>query len=314
MLGNSPLTNHTQLSGGVIKKEMTKQKTIKTCFVISPIGEEGSETRERSGKILNHIIKPVVKKIGYNPVRADEISEPGIITSQIIQHLIDDDLVIADLTGHNPNVFYELAVRHAIRQPVVQIIQKGERIPFDVAGTRTIQLDHCDLDSVAQCEEELEKQIRSVEKDPREVDSPISIAIDIKSLRQSDDPMEKNMAEITSILQDIYSMVSDISGASRPRLHPQRVAHLFSHLDNLAQTLSPPLDREVSRADIEEAQRMLYEFIDALELLAIDTGLPSDMVKDFMDCIRQYRKKKKKGTQFFDLVGRPLPKSRSVRG
>ena len=51
-----------------------------------------------------------MKEIGYEAVRADEIAEPGSITSQIMQRIFDDDLVVADLTDHNPNVFYELSV------------------------------------------------------------------------------------------------------------------------------------------------------------------------------------------------------------
>jgi len=86
----------------------------KSCFVIAPIGQEESETRNRSDLVLKHIIKPAAEECGYKAVRADEISEPGIITTQVIQRLIDDDLVIADLTERNPNVFYELAIRHAI--------------------------------------------------------------------------------------------------------------------------------------------------------------------------------------------------------
>lgn len=77
---------------------MAKEEKPSTCFVIAPIGEEGSEVRRRSDQVLTHIIKPVGKECGYDAVRADEISEPGIITPQVIQHLIEDDLVIADLT------------------------------------------------------------------------------------------------------------------------------------------------------------------------------------------------------------------------
>jgi hypothetical protein len=88
----------------------------KTCFVIAPIGEDGSETRKRSDQILDHIIKPAVTECGYTAVRADKIEKPGVITSQVIQHVVEDDLIVADLTERNPNVFYELAVRHATRR------------------------------------------------------------------------------------------------------------------------------------------------------------------------------------------------------
>src|SRR5688572_13315379 len=89
----------------------------KSCFVISPIGEVGSEVRARADQILKYVIQPAVKVFGYVAIRADAMPEPGLITTQIIDRIINDDLVVADLTGKNPNVYYELALRHAIRKP-----------------------------------------------------------------------------------------------------------------------------------------------------------------------------------------------------
>jgi hypothetical protein len=86
----------------------------KTCFVIAPIGEADSEDRKRSDQVVNFVITPAVAECGYKPIRADKISEQGIITSQVIEHIVNDPLVIADLTKQNANVFYELAIRHAI--------------------------------------------------------------------------------------------------------------------------------------------------------------------------------------------------------
>ena len=75
-----------------------EQSVTKSCFVIAPIGNEGSDTRKRSDQILRHIIDPVVVGCGYSTaLRADRISESGRITQQVIQHVTDDDLVIADL-------------------------------------------------------------------------------------------------------------------------------------------------------------------------------------------------------------------------
>ncbi len=123
--------------------------------------------------------------------------------SQIIERLLDDPLVVADLSGHNPNVFYELAIRHAVRKPVIHLIQVGETIPFDVAQNRAILLDHTDLDSAAQARRELVKQIRAVEADPTKVDTPISMAIDIQALRRSDNPADKSAAEVLALLQEV---------------------------------------------------------------------------------------------------------------
>lgn len=55
-----------------------------TCFVISPIGEEKSETRENADLVLKHIIRPAVSEAGFKVERADEIDKSGIITNQII--------------------------------------------------------------------------------------------------------------------------------------------------------------------------------------------------------------------------------------
>ena len=190
---------------------MSKDHSKKKCFVISPIGEAGSETRKRADQILRHVIEPAVETKGYEAIRADRISEPGLITSQVIQHIVDDPLVIADLTGSNPNVFYELAIRHAIRKPLVQIINKGEKIPFDVAGMRTIPVDHKDLDSVDEARGQIEKQIEAVEgKGPQEIDSPITVSIELQTLRQSDNPEQRSLAEFVSAVGDLRSDISAI--------------------------------------------------------------------------------------------------------
>lgn len=95
----------------------------KSCFVIAPLGEDGSAVRLRSDKVFRHVIKPAVEECGYSPLRSDIEPRPGMIGQQTINHLLEDDLVIADLTGLNANVFYELAIRHMVSKPVVQVIQ-----------------------------------------------------------------------------------------------------------------------------------------------------------------------------------------------
>ena len=187
---------------------MTTSSEPKICFVISPIGSEGSEVRVRADQILNHIIEPIASECGYKELRADKISEPGSITTQVINHILNDPMVIADLTGNNANVFYELAVRHAIRKPYVQIIQDGEKIPFDVAGIRTIPINHTNLDSVAKAKEEIKKQIQFTVSNPTNVESPISVAIDLEKLRQSGDPEKNQLADIFNGIVELKILIS----------------------------------------------------------------------------------------------------------
>lgn len=208
---------------------MTEQKE---CFVISPIGEDESETRKRSNQVLRHIIRPAVEECGYKAIRADEIDKPGIITSQVIQHVVSDPLVIADLSETNPNVFYELAIRHAIRKPLVQIIQKGERIPFDVAGTRTVHFDHRDLDSVDEAKKAIVDQIRSLESDPSDIETPISLSLDLQTLRQSEDPEERSLADIVSAVTSLRNGVSKLE----ERLTSEN-APVSKHIENIREEL-----------------------------------------------------------------------------
>ncbi len=184
--------------------------TGKECFVISPIGESESPTRKRADQVFTHIIKPSVEKFGYIPTRADHISEPGMITSQIIQRIVDDPLVVADLTERNPNVFYELAIRHANRKPLIQLIEKDEIIPFDVAGSRIIQLDYRNLDSVAEAKSSIEAQIEILENNPRDLETPISVSLDLQTLRESDNPAQRSLADILAEMAEIRSNVSNI--------------------------------------------------------------------------------------------------------
>jgi len=194
-----------------VSESKRSENMTKTCFVIAPIGDEESDTRKRSDQILKHIISPAAKECGYEALRADQISEPGIITSQVIQHIVDDPLVIADLTGRNPNVFYELALRHALKKPLVQVIKKGEQIPFDVAGMRTVPVDHHDLDSVEEAKGEIISQIRSVEdKGPEQIETPISVSIELQFLRQSENPEERSLADLVSSMSDLRSGLASL--------------------------------------------------------------------------------------------------------
>jgi len=192
---------------------MTGSETIgqnKPCFVIAPIGDEDSETRKRSDQILKHVIKPAADSCGYVATRADEIEQPGIITSQVVQRVVEDPLVIADLTGKNPNVFYELAKRHAIRKPLVQMIQKGEQIPFDVAGLRTIYVDHQDLDSVEIAKDEIISQIGALESNPADMETPISVSLELQILRQSENPEDRGIGVIISEMSNLRRSVSSV--------------------------------------------------------------------------------------------------------
>ncbi len=113
----------------------------KTCFVISPIGQPNTEIRENADAVLEYIIKPACDAVGIEAVRSDAMKEPGKITDQMIRAILESRFCVADLSGHNPNVFYEVAIAQAARRPLVLMKIAGEPIPFDVKDYRVIEYD-----------------------------------------------------------------------------------------------------------------------------------------------------------------------------
>lgn len=148
------------------------------CFYISPIGEDGSDHRIHADLFLGSVVEPAVEEFHLKVVRADKIGKPGMITAQILDHILRSKLVIADLSFHNPNVFYELCLRHACRLPTVQVIRKCDKIPFDLDQFRTIQIDTTSIftmvPNLQTYKAEIATQVRMALQDPDSVDNPVS--------------------------------------------------------------------------------------------------------------------------------------------
>ena len=111
------------------------------AFVVMPFGQKEAS----NGQVINfdsvyeQLIKPAVVESGFEPLRADEEVVSGDILTDMFQELLLADLVIADLSIDNANVFYELGVRHALRKQGVVHIQSGRAyMPFDIFNVRTI--------------------------------------------------------------------------------------------------------------------------------------------------------------------------------
>ncbi|MCL2500787.1 MAG: nucleoside 2-deoxyribosyltransferase [Defluviitaleaceae bacterium] len=175
-------------------------KNLKTCFVISPIGDEKSVIRKNADQLFKHIILPVCKKCNFRADRVDQINDAGSITQNIFDNLENADLVIADITNHNPNVFYEMGYRERTKKPIIHLRKSGEGLPFDIAAIRTLDYDLTDLDSVDSIKDRLEKIIMSF--------SYISHDDLTNTL---DDHVPKNfMASTLPILYQIQNAISDL--------------------------------------------------------------------------------------------------------
>lgn len=186
----------------------------KTCFIISSIGEKGSETRELANEKFDLVFEPTLKEAGFDEViRADKIGTPGSISYDIVTHIINSELVIADVSDLNPNVFYELAIRNAIQKPVIVIKAEGQKMPFDIYDKRAISLDMSLARQWTDAKKELKKQIENVEKDPESASK--SILTDFSGFQINTNGME---SDINLELKDLKSEIRRIyDEVRRPR-------------------------------------------------------------------------------------------------
>jgi hypothetical protein len=152
------------------------------------------------------------------PVRADHLNEPGRITSQVIKLLMEAELIIADLTGNNANVYYELSLRHAIGKPVIHMAEEGTRLSFDVRDNRTIFYTmHTRVAERAM--NDLAEQIRHVHQKGYKSTNPIIETAGIITLEQSTDPEQKAIGQLMRMIEGLSEQVASMrqqSGIQNP--------------------------------------------------------------------------------------------------
>lgn len=177
--------------------------TEKICFIVTAIGESGTPTRERADNVYKYLIAPVCEELGYKPVRVDHVNAVDNINATIINYLKTAPMVIADMTDHNPNAFYELGFRQALELPLVPIIRVGERLPFDVMTTRTVFYD-TDVSKIEESKENLKSKIQSFEN----FKMPESSLDKSVTLDDLDDKLTKKLDKILNLLEKNQSNYS----------------------------------------------------------------------------------------------------------
>lgn len=179
---------------------------MKKCFVVTPIGNEGSEIRKRADQVFKYIISPVCGETEFEAIRVDMVNQADSITQTILDYLNSAELVIADMSGHNPNAFYEMGYRAAIGKPMIYLKDKSEKIPFDVAGIRAFDYDLSDLDSVAAIKERLTKTIQAFDFSKSDQENEI---VDEKTTSKDEKNKETDV-ELLSVLYAIQDQISEL--------------------------------------------------------------------------------------------------------
>lgn len=127
---------------------MGRNDLARTCFVIMPFGEKDDHGQLIDfDRVHEEIIKPAVESLAAEKlliecIRCDEVEKSGLIHDRMIRYILDSEVAVVDITTLNPNVFYELGIRHALNDRVTVLIRrKGTANPFNITGMNTIDYD-----------------------------------------------------------------------------------------------------------------------------------------------------------------------------
>ncbi len=184
------------------------------CFVVSPIGASGSEVRKNADQVLKHLIRKALAD-DYDISRGDHDANPGSITAQIVESILEADLVVADLSGFNPNVYYEVAMAHGYERPTVHLQRADEEPAFDLKDMRLVQYDLTDLDDVERAQKQLREYAKYARENPTKIKTPLSNAKQFVQIGDSPDPVAQSNHEI---MNQIRSLRNEVRRMRTPRL------------------------------------------------------------------------------------------------
>lgn len=221
---------------GVEADEETKLK----CFVVSTIGETGSKEREDADLVLEYLIKPAVGD-RYEVIRGDEDANPGAITPQIVESILEADLVIADLSGFNPNVYYEVAIAHGYERPTVHLQIATERPAFDLKDMRLVRYNLTNPRELAAAVKKLTQFATYASEHPEKVLTPLSGAKQFLQIEESGDPIAQSNLEI---IDQVRRLRTEVRRALRPAPVENRSADIRS--------LRAIIDRAKRRGALDE--------------------------------------------------------------
>ncbi|MFB8242951.1 hypothetical protein ACFC58_41090 [Kitasatospora purpeofusca] len=231
-----------------------------TCFVIGSIGDpyadHGSPEREAYEHhlgIFEQVIAPACAKYEIIAVRADGIAHAGDINEQICRHVIESDLVIADVSGGNPNVMYELGLRHITGKPTIHIGEAGQ-LPFDIASIRTIRYRRT-RSHLAGARREIETTLEAGLQDGFEMLTPARVLLGLQSGGEAPSAEEAGAAanDDPPGLLDDFAAIED--GLDAMTAHMEAMTRTIETIGTLSERSSTEM-RDLTQANAPASARL----------------------------------------------------------
>ena len=154
-----------------------------------------------------NIYCPAIQEAGLDYKRADDLYRPSTIVNDIWAYTKDCELILADLTGKNPNVLYELGLAHAIAKPGIIITENLDDIPFDLRALRVIEYDKNHHDWGERLKEKITKAIKEVLNSPLKAVLPTFLEVEnsksVKRITESDKRLIEMSQEIDALRREV---------------------------------------------------------------------------------------------------------------
>ena len=123
------------------------------------------EFSEPFNAFFKHVILPVADKSGLDAFRASDVYKPGVILADIVRDILESEVIIAEITPGNPNVFYELGYAHALGKSTILVADKSKtELPFDIRGYRVIFYENS-IRGKPEVERQLEEHLKNIMAD-----------------------------------------------------------------------------------------------------------------------------------------------------
>ena len=243
------------------------------CFIITPIGNSNSAIRRKIDGLIEEVIEPVLKELKYDVIVSHRISESGSMTNAIIKGVYESDLVIANLTDNNPNVMYEVALRHASAKPIIHITENINDLPFDINDQRTIEYTD-DMAGAHKLKDDLRNMISNIDFS-KLVDNPVTIALEKRNLVNiPEGTTAKDFSDVLYQIKDDINMLKRDVTSLRNRSHHESVENIILRncleneevYDYTTLLLKKNIEEQARKARVAARKKGTAEYIDKKEL------------------------------------------------
>lgn len=185
------------------KRIQRKKQPDASCFVLMPF-------REPFNRYYSTIFEPAVKAVNLKPLRGDSLYRPSPIMGDVWKMTQDADVLLAELTTQNANVFYELGLAHAIGKPVILVSETMDDVPFDLRPLRVLTYDKNDPAWGAQLKLKITESLKEILDDAIEAVPPM-----YRKMVKSQAPED---SELNLRLAALEQKVRTVEDRTRPQL------------------------------------------------------------------------------------------------